>query len=109
MDENNITKGGRFYSAGCLPLLFVWLLLDLIGKTVIWGIVSLCGGEVPGLATVIKWTAYSIFIPLGAIFLAVFIWILHVYISERISNFFRKEEEKENENKKIEDQGKDET
>ena len=109
MDENNITKGGRFYSVGCLTILFAWLLLDLIGKTIILGIASLCGKEVPVLATAVKWTAYSIFIPLGAILLAVLIWILYVYISERISNFFRKEEEKENENKKIEDQGKDET
>ena len=103
MDKNNMTKGVRFYSAGCLPLLVAWLLLDLIGKTLIWGIAALCGKEVPGLATVIKWMAYSIFIPLGAIFLAVFIWILYVYISECISKFFRKEE-----TKKIEDQRKDE-
>ncbi len=103
MDEKHISKEYRFYGAGCLPLLVAWLLLDLIGKTIIWGVASLCGKEVPGLATVIKWTAYSIFIPLGAIFLAVFIWVLYGHISECISKFFRKEE-----NKKIEDQGKDE-
>ena len=103
MDKKHITKGGRFYGVGCLPLLVAWLLLDLIGKTMIWGIASLCGKEVPGLATVIKWTAYSVFIPLGAIFTATLIWMLYMHVSEWVGNMFRKEE-----NKKIEDQREDE-
>ncbi len=106
MDENKMTKGGRFYSVGCLPLLLVWLLLDLIGKTMIWGVASLCGKEMPGLSTVIKWMAYSIFIPLGAIFLAAVIWTLYTNISERVSQIVHKEgkDDKENKDKSSEDQ-----
>ena len=81
---------GKLYSVGCLPLLIGWFLFDLIGKTIIYGIASLFGKPMPTLAMVIKWTAYSIFIPLGAVFIATLIWILYVFISERISNLFQK-------------------
>ena len=81
---------GKLYSVGCLPLLIGWFLLDLIGKTIIYGIASLFGKPMPTLAIVIKWTACAIFIPLGAIFIATLIWILYVFISEHIGNFFRK-------------------
>ena len=81
---------GKLYGVGCLPLLVAWFLLDLIGKTIIYGIASLFGKPMPSLAMVIKWTAYSIFIPLGAVFIATLIWILYVSISERISDLFQK-------------------
>ena len=81
---------GKLYSVGCLLLLLVWFLVDLIGKAIIFGIASLFGKPMPSLAMVIKWTACAIFIPLGAIFIATLIWILYVYISERISNIFRR-------------------
>ena len=81
---------GKLYSVGCLPILIGWFLFDLIGKTIIYGIASLFGKPMPTLAMVIKWTAYSIFIPLGVIFIAILIWILYVFISERISNLFQK-------------------
>ena len=81
---------GKLYGVGCLPLLVAWFLLDLIGKTIIYGIASLFGKPMPSLAMVIKWTAYSIFIPLGAVFIATLIWILYVFISERISDLFQK-------------------
>ena len=71
-----------------MPLL---LLVDLIGKAIIWGIASLFGVEIPGLAITVKWMAYAILIPLGAILIAALIWILHVHISECISSFFRKD------------------
>ena len=79
---------------GCLsllPLLPLLLLVDLIGKAIIWGIASLFGVEIPGLAITVKWMAYAILIPLGAILIAALIWILHVHISECISSFFRKD------------------
>ena len=72
---------GKLYGVGCLPLLVAWFLLDLIGKTIIYGIASLFGKPMPTLAMVIKWTAYSI---------ATLIWILYVFISERISDLFQK-------------------
>ena len=81
---------GKLYSVGCLPLLFVWFLVDLIGKAFIWGVASLFGQPMPSLAMVVKWTAYAIFIPLGAILIVTLIWIVYVHISERIGNFFRK-------------------
>ena len=90
---------GKLYGVGCLPLLVAWFLLDLIGKTIIYGIASLFGKPMPTLAMVIKWTAYSIFIPLGAVFIATLIWILYVFISERISDLFQKGK-KDKENKK---------
>ena len=81
---------GKTYSVGCLPLLLVWFLVDLIGKAIIFGIASFFGKPLPSLAMVIKWTACAIFIPLGAIFIATLMWILYVYISERTSNIFRR-------------------
>ena len=90
MNQNITRKTGKLYSAGCLPLLVAWFLLDLIGKSIIYGIAALFGKPMPTLSIVIKWTAYSIFIPLGAIFIATLIWILYVYISERTSNIFRR-------------------
>ena len=89
-NERPASGAGKLYSAGCLPLLVAWFLLDLIGKSIICGIASLFGKPMPTLAIVIKWTAYSIFTPLGAIFIATLIWILYAFISERIGNFFRK-------------------
>ena len=38
---------GRIYSVGCLPLLLVWFLVDLIGKAIIFGIASLFGKPMP--------------------------------------------------------------
>ena len=58
---------GKLYSVGCLPLLLVWFLVDLIGKAIIFGIASLFGKPMPSLAMVIKWTACAIFIPLATI------------------------------------------
>ena len=89
-NERSASGAGKLYSAGCLPLLVAWFLLDLIGKSIIYGIASLFGKPMPTLAIVIKWTACAIFIPLGAIFIATLIWILYVYISERTSNIFRR-------------------
>ena len=94
---------GKLYSVGCLPFLLAWLLLDLICRAIIWGISSLFGKEVPVWSTAVQGTAYASVIPLGAIFTATLIWILYVYISECISNFFRKDKE----GKKIETQRKD--
>lgn len=94
MSQNRNTRpasgAGKLYSVGCLPIILALLLVDLIGKSIIYGIASLFGKPMPSLAMVIKWTAYSIFIPLGGIFIATLIWILFVFISERISNLFPK-------------------
>ena len=108
MDENNVTKGGKSIDAGCLPILFVLLLIDLIGKALIWGIASLCGKEVPGLAMVVKTMAYVIFIPLGAIFLVMLIGTLYHAAVDFVRKIFCKDKEKGNENKETEDQRKDE-
>lgn len=82
---------GRVYGVGCLPLLLVWFLVDLIGKVIIWGIASLFGVQMPALATTIKWTAYAIFIPLGAIFIATLIWMLYQRVLDLARNIFRKD------------------
>ena len=82
---------GKLYSVGCLPLLIAWLLLDLICKAILWGIFSLFGEDLPVWSMAVRGTAYAILIPLGVIFIATLIWILYVYISERISKFFRKD------------------
>ena len=102
-DTRPAPSAGKLYSVGCLPILIGWLLLDLIGKAIIYGIASLFGKPMPTLAMVIKWTAYSIFIPLGAVFIATLIWILYVFISERISDLFQKGK-KDKKNKKDKEQ-----
>ena len=93
---------GKLYSAGCLPLLIGWLLLDLICRAILWGIFSLFGKDLPVWSTAVRGTAYAILIPLGVILIATLVWILYVYISECISNFFRKDMKE----KKIETQRK---
>ena len=82
---------GRCYGVGCLSLLFVWFLIDLVCKAVFWGIASLFGVRTPALSKVVLCSAWAVLIPLGAIFIATLVWILYVYISECISNFFRKD------------------
>ena len=81
---------GKTYSVGCLPLLLVWFLVDLIGKAIIWGIASLFGVQMPGLAMTIKWMAYVIFIPLGVVIAATLIWMLYQAVLNFARNIFRK-------------------
>ena len=93
---------GKLYSVGCLPLLIAWLLLDLIGRTILWGIFALFDKDLPVWSTAVQGTAYAILIPLGVIFTATLIWMLYLHISDCISNFFRKDKK----GKKIENQEK---
>ena len=94
---------GKVCSVGCLPFLFLFFLIDLIGKAIIWGIAALCGKEVPGLATVVKCSAAAVLIPLGAIFIAILVFWLYLIISDFVSNIFRKDKT----TKTIEEQRKD--
>ena len=80
-------------SVGCLPLLPLLpllLLLDLIGKAIIFGIASLFGVQMPGLAMTIKWMAYVIFIPLGAVIAATLIWMLFKSVLDFSRKLFRR-------------------
>ena len=97
---SQVLGAGRVYSVGCLPIIFVWFLLDLIGKTIIWGIASLCGKEVPGLATIVKWSASAILIPLGGIFIAIFIYWLYLIIADLVNEFRKSKKDKENDNER---------
>ena len=81
---------GKTYSVGCLPLLLVWFLVDLIGKAIIFGIASLFGVQMPGLAMTIKWMAYVIFIPLGAVIAATLIWMLFKSVLDFSRKLFRR-------------------
>ena len=81
-------------SVGCLfllPLLPLLLLVDLVGKTIIWGIASLFGVQMPALAITIKWMAYVIFIPLGAVIAAALIWMLFQSVLDFARKIFRKD------------------
>lgn len=102
INDVQMSRAGKIYSVGCLPLLLAWLLLDLICRAIIWGVASLFGKEVPVWSTAVRCTAYAILIPLGAIFTATLIWMLYMQVSEWVGNIFRKEK-----NKKIENQRKD--
>ncbi len=102
MNTRPASDAGKLYSTGCLPLLIGWLLLDLICRAILWGIFSLFGKDLPVWSTAVRGTAYAILIPLGVILIATLVWILYVYISECISNFFRKDMKE----KKIETQRK---
>ena len=96
--KNNGTRhpasgAGARNSVGCLsflPLLPLLLLVDLIGKAIIWGIASLFGVQMPGLAMTIKLMAYVIFIPLGAVIAATLIWMLYQAVLDFSRNIFRK-------------------
>lgn len=81
---------GRIYSVGCLPILFVWFLLDLIGKAIIWGVAALFGKEIPALSKVVQAMALGFWAPLGIICIAIIGFWLYCLISDLVSAIFRK-------------------
>ena len=93
---------GKVYGVGCLPFLFVWLLLDLIGKAIIWGIASLFGKKMPPFSTAMQCTAWAVLIPLAGIFIAILVFWLYLIIADLVDEF-RKGKKK----KAIEDHRKD--
>ena len=93
---------GKVYGVGCLPFLFVWLLLDLIGKAIIWGIASLFGKKMPPFSTAMQWTAWAILIPLAGFCIAILVFYLYLIIADLVDEF-----RKCKKNKAIEDQRKD--
>jgi hypothetical protein len=103
INEAEVSRAGKIYSVGCLPILLAWLLLDLICRAIIWGIASLFGKEVPVWSTAVRGTAYAILILLGAIFAAALIWMLYVHVSEWVGSIFHKDKKnKGSENQKAE-------
>ena len=74
--------------SGCLPFILGWFLLDLIGKTIIWGGAALFGKEIPALSTVVKGAALSVFAPLGIIIIG---FLLYLIASDFLSGIFGKD------------------
>ena len=81
---------GRCYGVGCLSLLFVWFLIDLVCKAVFWGIASLFGVRTPALSKVVLCSAWAVLIPLGAIVTAGLIWMLYCSVLDFLKKCFRK-------------------
>ena len=102
-ETSSVPRAGKVYGGGCLPLLVAWFLFDLICRAIIWGIATLFGKNVPVWSTAVRHTAYAILIPLGAILIALLIWVSYVYVSEFVGGFFRKHQK----NKRVENQRKD--
>ena len=90
---------GRIYSVGCLPIILVWFLLDLIGKAIIWGVAALCGIQIPPLPKVVQAMAWGFLAPLGIICIAIIGFWLYLIVSDFLSNIFGKDKrDKENDN-----------
>ena len=90
---------GRIYSVGCLPIILVWFLLDLIGKAIIWGVASLCGMQIPPLPKVVQAMAWGFLAPLGIICIAIIGFWLYLIVLVFLSNIFGKgKRDKENDN-----------
>ena len=81
---------GRIYSVGCLPIILVWFLLDLIGKAIIWGVASLCGMQIPPLPKAVQAMALGLLTPLGIICIAIIGFWLYCLISDLVCAIFRK-------------------
>lgn len=90
---------GRIYSVGCLPIILVWFLLDLIGKAIIWGVAALFGKEIPALSNVVQGMVLGFLAPLGIICIAIIGFWLYLIVSDFLSNIFGKDKrDKENDN-----------
>ena len=90
---------GRIYSVGCLPIILVWFLLDLIGKAIIWGVAALFGKEIPALSNVVQGVVLGFLAPLGIICIAIIGFWLYLIVSDFLSNIFGKDKrDKENDN-----------
>ncbi len=90
---------GRVYSVGCLPILLVWFLLDLIGKAIIWGVAALFGMQIPPLPKVVQAMVLGFLAPLGIICIAIIGFWLYLIVSDFLSNIFGKgKRDKENDN-----------
>ena len=82
---------GKVYSVGCLPFLLTWFLLDLIGKTIIWGVASLFGLQIPPLSKFFQAMAFGVLAPLGTICIAIFLFWTYLIASDLVRKIFRKD------------------
>ena len=81
---------GRIYSVGCLPIILVWLLLDLIGKAIIWGFAALFGKEIPALSNVVQGMALGFLAPLGIICIALIGFWLYLIAADFLNDILGK-------------------
>jgi hypothetical protein len=81
---------GKLYSVGCLPIILVWFLLDLIGKAIIWGVASLCGMQIPPLPKAVQAMALGLLTPLGIICIAIIGCLLYSIVADYLGNIFGK-------------------
>ena len=91
---------GKVYGVGCLPLLFAWLLLDLIGKAIIWGIASLFGKKMPPFPMAMQCTAWAISISLAGIFIAILVFWLYLIIADLVDEFRKGKKDREHGNER---------
>ncbi len=81
---------GRVYSAGCLHILLVWFLLDIIGKLIIWGVAAIFGVQTPPLSKAIQVMFLGFLAPLGIICIAIIGYFLYFAVSDFLSSVFGK-------------------
>ena len=76
--------------AGCLHIILVWFLLDLIGKALIWGVASLFGEEIPALSNVVQGMALGVLAPLGIICIAIIGFGLYLIAADFLNGILSK-------------------
>ena len=76
--------------AGCLHIILVWFLLDLIGKAIIWGFAALFGKEIPALSNVVQGVALGLLAPLGIICIAIIGFGLYLIVADFLNGILGK-------------------
>ena len=104
MTDEGIRNRGRgtyrIYSVGCLPIIFLILLIDLIGKSVVLGIGSICNVQMPTLAKVVQYMGWMFLLSFGAIFVVALFWMLCESLSKFVEDRFRKGQKDKDEDKR---------
>ena len=79
---------------GCLTILFVLLLIDVVGKAGIWGVMRFFGAELPPFpyGSTMLMSAFAI---VGLPLIALILYILYILISEFAGKFFKRRKKTE--------------
>ena len=75
---------------GCLSILFVLFLLDVIGKIIIFGGCALFGVQLPPLSKIVQIMAWELLVPVGIICSAIIGCLLYCIVADYLGNIFGK-------------------
>ena len=85
MSNNTPESGG-----GCLSILFVLFLLDVIGKAIIFGGCALFGVQLLPFSKIVQIMAWELLAPFGIICIAIIGYWLYAIVADYLGNIFGK-------------------